>query len=216
MLEVISVQDDAVEFRWPIADDLGGIEAYVVVQDLAQQARLESDVQSWRAEGLAPDTSYVFEVYAIDRRANRSLRPLVLEVRTTDSVVPSWPEGAEVRVVQQSAGRVEINWPAAADNVGVVAYEVALDGLNLAEVDGTRTFLVTGELIQGRHYEATIVARDRAGGASASIGAGFTAADARSPEWAPDAQSTRYCGALGDRHDAHLAACHRQCGRDPL
>ncbi|HEX7106589.1 MAG TPA: hypothetical protein VF218_11530, partial [Acidothermaceae bacterium] len=63
----------------------------------------------------------------------------------TDAAAPSWPAGAALNVDASSYFSVDLSWPDAADDVGVVEYLVSVDGKQVAAVDGfTTSYSVSG------------------------------------------------------------------------
>lgn len=54
-----------------------------------------------------------------------------LTVQTTDSEAPIWPNESVLGIVYTGETTVQIRWPEANDNVGVIRYRVDLDGVNV-------------------------------------------------------------------------------------
>ncbi len=74
--------------------------------------------------GLTSNTTYRYRVHAVDAIGNFSAYSTVVTVATVqpnpDTTAPTAPTGLTVTVV--SASRINVNWTASTDNVGVTAY----------------------------------------------------------------------------------------------
>jgi chitodextrinase len=90
-----------------------------------------------------------------------------------DTQAPTAP--ANLRVAGVRYGSVALAWDASSDNVGVTAYRVSRDGVQIAVVTGT-TFTASS-LASGTRYTFTVVAVDAAGNTSpaSSVSATTTA-----------------------------------------
>ena len=116
--------------------------------------------------GLTQETTYSVIVYAIDENDNISEASDELQVTTlssADILAPSVPEGLLIPRVGQT--NFTVQWPPSTDNVGVVAYDIYLNGELYVSSDTTEC-LVTG-LTVGTNYSVSISARDRVNNVSA-------------------------------------------------
>jgi chitodextrinase len=116
--------------------------------------------------GLSPSTEYIIQVQAFDDSSNVSPWSSIT-VRTLaaiDREAPSIPDN--LRVSKTTSRGVVIEWDAATDNVGVTAYNIYLDRVELLKtVTGTATLLTTLHI--GENYQLSVSALDAAGNESA-------------------------------------------------
>ncbi|MEZ5009806.1 MAG: T9SS type A sorting domain-containing protein [Chitinophagales bacterium] len=89
---------------------------------------------------------------------------------TADTQAPSTPTSLSANNITQTTAT--LTWNASTDNVGVVGYDVALNGTVLGTVSGTSANL-TG-LTASTTYSASVVAKDAAGNASGTASTSFT------------------------------------------
>ena len=156
---VISSRADGIQLVWPAStDDRPGPVTYDVFRDDTQIATGLVNRTFVDAGGTA--TSRYF-VRAVDQAGNRSATTPVLRV-PADSVKPTTPQSLAATV--QRDGSVTATWTAATDNVGVTAYAVYRNGVELVQVPGP-TATLTG-LGAGTHY-VQVQAIDAAGNRSA-------------------------------------------------
>ena len=84
---------------------------------------------------------------------------------TTDTEPPDTP--ANLRTTSVTADEVGLAWDAAADDVGVTAYELTRDGAPLATVDAPTTTYLDQGVVPGMGYRYAVRAVDAAGNQSA-------------------------------------------------
>lgn len=112
--------------------------------------------------GLAPDTSYNYEVIAVDTSGNLSPPALLSLATLVDLSPPSTPGNFAADPDQQS---ILLSWSASTDNVAVDGYRIRRNGDVIATVQGL-SFNDTGlETNTGYNYE--VIALDEAENASA-------------------------------------------------
>nr|WP_258881762.1 S-layer homology domain-containing protein [Paenibacillus sp. sptzw28] len=93
-----------------------------------------------------------------------------------DEAAPSWTAGASLTGSNIGQTSLTLNWPAAADNVGVDSYNVYQGSTMLGTVTGS-TYSVTG-LSAGTSYSFSVTANDLAGNQSGPLNATlFTASN---------------------------------------
>ena len=87
---------------------------------------------------LTSGLTYEIAVVASDEALNRSV-PLSTRYEHLDEEPPTWLSSSEIIVTSLSDTSVTVTWTAAVDNVGVVAYDIALNGEASSRVEmGTR------------------------------------------------------------------------------
>ena len=128
----------------------------------------------WTDTAVAGGTTYTYAVRAIDAAGNLGDRRSSVVV-AADFTPPAAPASLSA-VWVGGPSRVELSWPAAADDVGVVSYEVARDG----QVLGTTAALAFTDsaIAASTTYSYSVVAIDAGGNRSAPVSApGTTPAD---------------------------------------
>ena len=113
-----------------------------------------------RRTGPQPGRRYVYEVAAVDRVGNESVR-----LRTVGGVADRSPPGAvrSMRATIRPDGAAEIAWSATGD-LDVEAYRVTRGGIELATVAASATLRVVDTLVVGADgVEFEVRAVDRAG-----------------------------------------------------
>jgi chitodextrinase len=138
------------------------------------------------------DGTYAFAVQALDAAGHESRDGPRLQVRLDDQSPPQWGEDAALAVTARTDTTIELSWPAAMDDVGVVAYGVSMDGRLVRSVDGETTSIIVENLSPGVEYAFGLVASDAAGNRT-EPGLALTAsttADQTPPTWPDNAMVT--------------------------
>ncbi|MEJ0086684.1 MAG: fibronectin type III domain-containing protein [Pseudomonadota bacterium] len=118
---------------------------------------------SYSATGLSQATAYSFRVRAYDARPNYSNYSNTASATTQDNAAPTVPTGLSATAA--SSTQINLNWNAATDNVGVVAYHIercqGAGCTNFAEMSSTSitSWSDTG-LLDATAYRYQIRARD--------------------------------------------------------
>jgi fibronectin type 3 domain-containing protein len=121
--------------------------------------------------GLAANTAYRFRVRAVDAAGNLSAYSAIATATTlADTSAPSAPTGVTPTVV--STSRIDLNWSASSDNVGVTGYRVercqGAACTNFAQVGTpTATTFSNTSLATNTTYRFRVRAADAAGNLSA-------------------------------------------------
>ena len=134
-LSATPTSSSSVQLTWPAATDNIGVTGYRVYRGSTQIAQPTS--LSYLDTGLAPQTTYAYQVRAYDAAGN--LGPPASASATTpaagDTAAPSVPTGLAATV--KKGRRVALSWNASSDNVGVVGYDVYRNGTRIAQPTGT-------------------------------------------------------------------------------
>jgi chitodextrinase len=152
----------SIETTWAPATDKVGVTGYRVYRDGAKLTEVPET--SYTFSGLACSTGYRLEVAAVDGAGNVSA-PAVLDASTSacpDTIAPSMP--TQFVVTRATEISLDTSWAAATDNVGVAAYRVYRDGVELPKTTAT-SYSFSG-LMCGTPYRLEVVAVDDAGNAS--------------------------------------------------
>jgi fibronectin type 3 domain-containing protein/Mg/Co/Ni transporter MgtE len=115
----------------------------------------------------SPATQYAYEVFAVNADGLRSTSAATVTVTTTDTIPPQAPTGLAATV--RSDTEVDLTWNAATDNVGVTAYSILRNGVQIHKTS-SRSFS-DGGVSAGATYRYAIVALDAAGNVSPQSGA---------------------------------------------
>jgi chitodextrinase len=120
-----------ITLNWSGATDNVGVTGYRVFRDGVQIAEVPDT--SYADTTVTPDTSYSYEVVAIDAAGNVSPASAPVTASTTgapDGTAPSKP--GNLSAAAASSSQVNLSWSASSDNVGVVGYNVYRNGTLLA------------------------------------------------------------------------------------
>lgn len=144
-----------VELHWPSASDDVGVIEYRIEIDGQRVSSVAAPAEQAELVGVSFATAHTFLLVAVDAAGNES-SPLT----TDDALAPSFPVGAEITHTIEG-GRVTLEWPAAEDDVGVVAYSVQRGDDELVSLEPAvrRHPMPTDEA----HETLTVVAMDAAG-----------------------------------------------------
>jgi parallel beta-helix repeat protein len=153
---------------WNAATDNVGVTGYAIYRNGAAVATVSTT--SWTDLSVLSHVLYSYTVAAIDAAGNRSAASSPLSVATSssegtaDTQAPTAPAALYVAGVTSTS--VTLAWDAAKDDVGVTAYRVYRDGVQVATTS-TRVWSVSS-LKTGREYSFFVKAVDAAGNVSAA------------------------------------------------
>lgn len=154
---------------WAAATDNVGVNGYDVYVDGSIEGSTSGI--TYTLSNLSPSTSYNVYVKAKDAAGNVSAASNTVTVTTqspADVQPPTAPGNLAANNITQTSAA--ISWTASTDNVGVVGYDVSVNGSLVATTIAT-TFTVTN-LLANTAYSVTVTAKDAAGntaGASTSF-----------------------------------------------
>ena len=134
-LSATPASSTSVQLNWPAATDNVGVTGYRVYRGGTQVA--QTTALSYLDTGLAPQTTYAYQVRAYDAAENLG-QPAPASATTPaagDTAAPSVPTGLTAMV--KKGRRVALSWNASSDNVGVVGYDVYRNGTRIAQPTGT-------------------------------------------------------------------------------
>lgn len=175
----------ALSLTWPAVTDDRGVSRYRVYRDGALVGTgTETTFSETR---LSPQTTYLYEVVALDTTGNLSASGQLSVVTLADITAPSAPGSPTATV--SAPDTVRLAWAAASDDVKVVGYQVTQDGVLI----GTPSYLsrtVTG-LTPQRSYIFTVKAVDGSGNLSSPVTmTATTPADVTPPSAVPIVSAT--------------------------
>src|SRR6266581_3747356 len=149
-----------INLMWSASVDDIGVTAYIVKRNGVQVAT--PTATTYADTGLSSATTYSYTVAARDLAGNISPESASVSVTTADTIPPSTPTG----LLATAAGATTINltWTASTDNVGVTAYIVKRNGVQVATPSATN--YADAGLSVATTYSYTVAARDAAGNVS--------------------------------------------------
>lgn len=121
-----------------------------------------ADILTYLNSGLNPNTNYYYKVRAVNNEGGSAPTPEVGAKTATDTQAPTAP--TELRVTGTTRYSVSLDWEPSTDDVGVVKYDVYVNGQK--SYSTSETFFTVYNLNQGQTYTFSIRARDFAGNLS--------------------------------------------------
>ncbi len=117
---------------------------------------------SYIADALTPGVKYYFVVRAINNTAAAPLSREVSGSTDVDNVPPTSPQNLKVVGTTQSS--ISVSWTEATDDVGVLGYDVYVNGVKTTFTDKT-TYTIYN-LSANQHYTVSVKAKDQSGNES--------------------------------------------------
>ncbi len=159
---------------WSAATDNIAVTGYRIYKNGSTTAVSTTSSLSFTDTQLAPETSYLYTVSAIDAAGNESAMSAALTINTlaeADTTSPSTP--ANLQATDISSTQVSLAWSAATDDVAVTGYRIYKDGSTTALTTTTSLSFVDTGILPETTYSYTVSAIDAAGNES-SLSAGIT------------------------------------------
>lgn len=175
-LTVSAISSTGYTVTWPAGSDNVAVTSYEYSLDAGTTWTNVGNVLSATVSGRQPSTTESVQVRARDGAGNISnaLSTTVTTLAAPDTSAPAFAGSLSVSAITTST--YTLTWPAAADNVGVTAYDLSLDG----GTTWTPVGLVLSANVTGRTPGSTdavrVRARDGAGNQSASLALSVTLA----------------------------------------
>jgi len=159
----VAASAQQVNLSWGASTDNVGVTGYNVYRNGSFLAATAATTYS--DSTAQPGTTYSYTVAAYDAAGNVSLPSNTATVTTpvlSDTQAPSVPAGLAATVV--SASRVDLNWGASTDDVGVSGYTVYRNGSAIATTTGpSATAYSDTSVAPSTTYSYTVDAFDAAG-----------------------------------------------------
>ena len=153
------------DLSWNASSDNVGVVDYDVFVDGSMYG--STAATSYTVTGLSPSTNYSIYVVANDAAGNTSAASNTVSV-TTQSAADTQPPTApgNLSASNTTTTSTDLSWNASSDNVGVVDYDVFVDGSFYGSTTST-SYAVSG-LSPSTTYSMYVVANDAAGNTSAA------------------------------------------------
>lgn len=146
-LTASEVKANSLTLNWPTAVDNLAVTAYRIFKNNEELITLPATVTSYQVNGLSDYTSYDFRIEAGDAANNWSNAGPELTVLTaveSDLEKPVWPSNRLLTYSALTDQELTLEWTAAQDNIGVTAYRIYKDDVEIASVEGdTLTYSMT-------------------------------------------------------------------------
>ena len=168
VITLVSKTTTGMSLSCPAATDNVGVVGYEWSRDGG--ATWEASTQAKAYTGLTPSTAYAIRVRAKDAAGNVSTPALALSVTTSataDTTAPTLT--GVVTATALTATSYTLSWPAGADNVAVVGYDVSLDGGSTWADNGATLTRAVSSRTPSSVDQVRVRARDAAGNTSSPV-----------------------------------------------
>jgi hypothetical protein len=114
----------AVNVTWAASTDNVGVTGYTIIRDSVPIVTL-GKVTSYANTGLSANTTYAYQVLAIDAAGNKSAASNKVTVTTQKVADPTPPTPPQApAATSPTPTQVNLEWKPSTDNIGVVGYDV--------------------------------------------------------------------------------------------
>jgi fibronectin type 3 domain-containing protein len=167
-LQASAASYQEVDLSWTAPADSVRVSGYVVYRDGAAIGTVTAPTTSFVDSTVAPSTTYSYTIDAFDGGGNHSAQSAPVAAATPappDLTPPSVP--AQPIAVASSPMRIDLNWSASTDGVGVTGYTIYRGGTQVATVSGSSMSFSDTTLSPNTAYSYAVDAFDAAGNHSA-------------------------------------------------
>ena len=166
-LKVNDVSSDSVSLSWEAATDNVGVMGYLVYRDNQLIQTVTGADLAYTDNGLTEDTTYTYEVRAVDQAGNVSVASNAVTARTklASSSPPAVP--LNLKVTSVTTDSVSLSWESATDSIDVIGYIIYRDNQLIQEVIGAEEVAYTDiGLMEDTMYTYQVKAVDPSGNLS--------------------------------------------------
>ncbi|WP_095454216.1 fibronectin type III domain-containing protein [Enterococcus hirae] len=166
-LKVNDVSSDSVSLSWEAATDNVGVMGYLVYRDNQLIQTVTDADLAYTDNGLTEDTTYTYEVRAVDQAGNVSVASNAVTARTklASSSPPAVP--LNLKVTSVTTDSVSLSWESATDSIDVIGYIIYRDNQLIQGVIGAEEVAYTDiGLMEDTMYTYQVRAVDQAGNIS--------------------------------------------------
>jgi chitodextrinase len=184
-LSAINITQTTFTLTWNASIAPAGLQCYEIRQGPGLIAILPPSSTSYQFTGLSPATDYPVSVTAKEAAGITAASFLTVSTLTgapdTDIYPPSAP--ANLSATDVTATAFTLTWTASTDNVGVVRYEVRLNGSAQSATSGISLAIL--DLVPGTTYNVSVTAEDAAGNISLAGTTSITTSSGSGPNQPP-------------------------------
>ncbi|MFB8575946.1 fibronectin type III domain-containing protein [Enterococcus hirae] len=166
-LKVNDVSSDSVSLSWEAATDNVGVMGYLVYRDNQLIQTVTGADLAYTDNGLTEDTTYTYEVRAVDQAGNVSVASNAVTARTklASSSPPAVP--LNLKVTSVTTDSVSLSWESATDSIDVIGYIIYRDNQLIQGVIGAEEVAYKDiGLMEDTMYTYQVRAVDQAGNIS--------------------------------------------------
>ena len=185
-----------IDLAWSAATDNVAVTGYRLFLNGALLLNL-GNVTTFQHTGLAPATTYVYTVRALDAAGNVSGLSTAASATTlgvSDTTAPSTPTSLLASAI--SSSQINLNWSASTDNVAVAGYRVYRGGVFVAILPANFIAYQDTGLTPSTPYSYNVDAIDAAGNASGPSAAASATTTATPDVVAPSTPTGLTAGAV--------------------
>lgn len=166
-VQATATGESTVALGWTLSSDDSGVSGYEIFRDGVSAGLVNGSTDVWLDSGRTPDTTYSYQVRAVDLAANYSdLSPATTATTwAVDTTAPTVP--ADVTATGASLTSIAVSWTGSTDARGVAGYRVYRDGGAVADLAATQTSWTDTGLATGASHSYAVDAVDGAGNRSA-------------------------------------------------
>ncbi|MEP6908755.1 MAG: PA14 domain-containing protein, partial [Pseudoxanthomonas sp.] len=121
-----------------------------------------ADVKTYTDTAIANNYNFYYTIRAVNATGASGLSNELSLQPAKDTITPTTP--ANLKAIFTSRNFIDLEWSASADNVGVTAYDVYINGSK--KYTSTVAKITADSLLANTAYTFTVVARDQAGNVS--------------------------------------------------
>ncbi len=166
-LQLQSPSATRINLSWTASTDNVAVTKYQIVRQDTAGILAETATTTYSDATVAANTSYTYQVRAVDAANNLSAWSLAASIRTAallDSIAPSAP--TNLSATAASASLVNLNWTASTDNVGVTKYQIFKAGVAGIFAETSAITYADTSVTGGMNYSYQVKALDAANNAS--------------------------------------------------
>src|SRR6266478_5796804 len=197
-LTVTAAGSTGANLSWNASTDNVGVTGYIVSRDGIEAGTTATT--TYAETGLSPGVTYSYSVAARDAAGNRSHASPNARFNIADTTPPTTPTGLTATVAGSTGAN--LSWNASTDDVGVTAYILLRNGVQVA-TPATTSLTDTG-LSAATTYSYTVAARDAAGNISPNS-ASVSVTTASVADTTPPSTPTGLTGAAAGSTGANLS-----------
>lgn len=167
-LAASSITINGLTLTWTASYDSAGVTNYNIYRDSVLSGSTGNNNPIFPVTGLAPGTTYVFYITALDAAGNVSLPSDTIHATTLPIILDTTPPSVPTNLaaVNITTTGMTLTWTSSTDNVGVTGYSVYRDSTLTGSTGGNVTQLAVNGLTAATFYSFYVTAFDSSGNVS--------------------------------------------------